>query len=81
MQTQNGMLARTIHEDQAREYARPAWIHAAEVRRSRPHRDSIVRGLLRAVAGRVASRTAATAGDSCTTADGRLGHQVARTDG
>jgi hypothetical protein len=80
MQTLHGMLAQTIHEDRAREYAHPSRRHAAELRRSRPQR-SLLRTLSSATIGRFDRDATAASGPSCTTADGRVGRLVARIDG
>ena len=46
MQTLQGMLAQTIHEDRVREYSSPARRHAAEARAARtPGTSSIIRSL------------------------------------
>jgi hypothetical protein len=52
MTTQPGMLAQTIHEDRLRDYAHPAWRHAAELRSaSRP--ATTTRGILGRLIGRI----------------------------
>jgi hypothetical protein len=76
---QTRMLAKAIHEDRTRDYARPARRRAAELRRSRPHGPSPLRALIGAVVGRVRGGTA-VAGVRCTTTDGREGRLVVRVE-
>jgi hypothetical protein len=57
MQTLQGMLAQTIHEDRVREYSSPARRHAAEARAARTTgTPSIIRGLFARLGGAQARR-------------------------
>ncbi|MEI8332428.1 MAG: hypothetical protein WCH74_01050 [Chloroflexota bacterium] len=81
METLHGMLAKTYDEDRARTYAHPGRQHAAELRRSRPPRESLSRPMLVTAFGRLAGRPRDTVTLPCTTADGRPGRLVARFEG